>query len=372
MNLLHTARPWRKFLTMLTLLCGALQAQAEVGLSRLMVGDMPVTLVYPTRAAEAPLALGPFVLNVALDAAPADPSEPADGRRRLIVMSHGTGGNALSDHDLAATLARAGFVVAQPEHAGDNFRDVSGSGPVSWAQRPGEVSRVIDALGRHPAWGARLQLDRVGVHGMSAGGVTALSLAGAQWSVLQLVRHCLAHADEDAGFCFSGLPTAEAQAARRASFERARGAREADLPAEMTAWHGGRARADGADPRADPRPDPRVAAITLSVPVAAIFSAESLARIAVPVGVLRAGRDEWLLPRFHADHVVAHCSRCRLLARLESAGHIELLSPWPQSVARRVAALQPRGGSPEPGFDAAERTAAFQAVAGFFRQQLAQ
>jgi predicted dienelactone hydrolase len=365
MNLLHTSRLARKFLTMLTLLCGALQAQAEVGLSRLMVGDLPVTLVYPTQAAEASLALGPFVLNVALDAAPA---EPAEGRRRLIVMSHGTGGNALSDHDLAATLARAGFVVAQPEHPGDNFRDVSRSGPVSWAQRPGEVSRVIDALAQHPAWGARLQLDRVGVHGMSAGSVTALSLAGAQWSVLQLVRHCLAHADEDAGFCFSGLPTAEGQAARRASFERARGASEADLPAELTAWHGGFSRADGVDPR----PDPRVAAVTLSVPVAAIFSAESLARIAVPVGVLRAGHDQWLLPRFHADHVLAHCSRCTLLARLDSAGHMDLLSPWPQAVARSVAALQPRGGTPEPGFDVTERTAAFQAVAGFFRQQLAQ
>ena len=371
MKLYHPLRHMRKFLgpLMLTLFCGALQAQAQaqvrIGMSRLMAGDLPVTLVYPTQVAEAPLAQGPFVLNVALDAAPLDPT---DGRRRLIVMSHGTGGNAVSDHDLAATLARAGFVVAQPEHAGDNFRDVSKAGPVSWAQRPGEVSRVIDALGQHPVWGPRLQLDRVGVHGMSAGGVTALSMAGAQWNILQLVRHCLAHADEDAGFCFSGLPTADAQAARRAGFERARGVADADLPAELKAWHGGQARAEGADPR----PDPRVAAISLSVPVAAIFSAESLARIAVPVGLLRAGRDQWLLPRFHTDKVLSHCGRCTLLARLDGAGHMDLLSPWPQDVARSVGALQPRGGLPEPGFDAAERTAAFKAVAGFFRQQLPQ
>jgi hypothetical protein len=36
-----------------------------------------------------------------------------------------------------------------------------------------------------------------------------------------------------------------------------------------------------------------------------------------------------------------------------------------------VAALQPRGGLPEPGFDPVERAAAFEAVARFFMLQLA-
>ena len=82
----HPLRHVRKFLGLLMLFCGALQAQAQtpaqVGMSRLMAGDLPVTLVYPTQVAEAPLALGPFVLNVALDAAPAWPAHrrppPAD------------------------------------------------------------------------------------------------------------------------------------------------------------------------------------------------------------------------------------------------------------------------------------------------------
>jgi predicted dienelactone hydrolase len=55
---------------------------------------------------------GPFELDVAPDA------EPLPGLRRLIVMSHGTGGSPLPDHALAATLVRAGFVVAQPPRAG--------------------------------------------------------------------------------------------------------------------------------------------------------------------------------------------------------------------------------------------------------------
>jgi predicted dienelactone hydrolase len=338
----------------------ALQAQADVGLTRLMAGDLPVTLVYPTDARASVTVQGPFELNVAVDAA------PRAGRHRLVVMSHGTGGSASADHDMAATLARAGFVVAQPLHAGDNFQDASQAGPVAWARRPQEVSRVIDLLAQHPAWGPRLQLDRVGVHGMSAGGVTALSLAGAQWSILQLVRHCVEHADDDLGFCFNGLATPDAQATRRASFERARGVPDAFLPAALKLVQGGRSPAESADPR----PDPRVAAVSVAVPVAAIFSAESLARIQVPVAVVRAGRDQMLQPAFHTDHLLRNCTRCSLVATLEGAGHTDLLSPWPASVARSMAAKEARGGAPEPGFDPRERQAAFRALAAFFQQQL--
>ena len=88
-----------------------------VGMAQIQVGGMPVTLVYPTLQPARSVTNGPFVLQVAPDAT------PQPGLRRLVVMSHGTGGSAQSDHTLAATLARAGFVVAQPLHAGDNYKD---------------------------------------------------------------------------------------------------------------------------------------------------------------------------------------------------------------------------------------------------------
>lgn len=92
---------------------------------------------------------------------------------------------------------------------------VGDAGSNAWITRPQEVSRLIDALAVNPAWSPLLQLDKVGVHGISAGGATALSLAGAQWRVLDLVQHCLACADPspttegDAGFCFNGLADSE-------------------------------------------------------------------------------------------------------------------------------------------------------------------
>lgn len=336
-------------------------AWAQVGLKNVVLADMPVTLTYPTATASRPTTIGPFTVTVAPDA------EPLPGRRRLVVISHGSGGSALADHALAAALVREGLVVAQPLHRGDNHRDQRDAGPVSFERRPGEVTRLIDALAADAQWAPRLALDRVGVHGMSAGGVTALALAGAQWRLLNLVRHCGAHGQQDAGFCFTGATDEESRRRRQASFDSARGVPEVFLPAALTTLHGGRTPTADAT---DPRPDPRIAAATVAVPVAAIFSAESLARVHVPVGVVAADRDEVLLPAYHSSHVLKHCTRCVLLAELPGAGHFDLLSPWPDSVARAVAAQYAQGGLPVAGFDGRLREAAQAQVAAFHRSQL--
>lgn len=336
-------------------------AQAQVGMSEWRVGALPVTLVYPTQATSKTQSFGAFTIDVARNAA------PLNQRQRLIVISHGTGGSAIADHALAATLARAGFVVAQPLHAGDNYLDTRDAGPVAFERRPREVSQVIDALAKDPLWSARLDLTRVGVHGMSAGGVTGISLAGGQWRTINLARHCNAHAKDDASFCYQGAKDGAARAERQANHDRARYIPDFFLPADLTTPRGGRTHTPD---NADPRPDPRVASITLAVPLAAIFSPESLARIRVPVGVVSAQRDEVLVPRFHSAHLLANCKRCTLLADLPGAGHFDVLWPWPDSVAREVAALQVRGGMPVPGFDARQREAAHAKIASFHRQHL--
>lgn len=334
--------------------------QAQIGMSEIQVGGLPVTLVYPTASPAQAISFGAFVVNVAREA------QPQTKSHRLIVLSHGTAGSALADHSLAAALAKAGFVVAQPLHAGDNFRDSSKAGPTAFQTRPAEVSHVIDALAKHPQWSARLALDQVGVHGMSAGGVTGLALAGGQWRTLNLVQHCNRVQAADEGFCFQGAASGEARAARLANFERAKNVPEAFLPAEIKALHGGRT------PSADQpeiRPDKRIAALTLSVPVAAIFSAESLARIKIPVGLVTAKDDQVLVPRYHSEHVLSHCRSCQRLVDLQ-AGHFDLLSPWPEAVAREVAAAQVRGGLPTPGFEAKQRDAAFAQIVQFHLKHL--
>lgn len=343
-------------------------AQAQVGRTMLTLAGGPVALSYPTDAVATPQRMGPFDVTVAPDAA------PRPGQRRLVVMSHGTAGSALPDQALASSLAQAGFVVAQPLHAGDNYLDSSQAGPAAFRSRPQEVLRLIDALAADPVWSARLALDQVGVHGMSAGGVTGLALAGAQWRTLGLVQHCQQHVEEDIGFCLNGALTDGQQAARRASYERARGVPEAFLPAELTRWEGGRTppKDAPAQPAApfDPRPDPRIAVVTLAVPVAALFSPDSLARIRIPVGVLGADHDEVLLPALHSRHVLQHCGACTSLGELPGAGHFDVLAPWPAELAAQVAGQQVRGGMPVPGFDPAERRAAVARIVEFHRQVL--
>lgn len=332
-----------------------------VGLSRLMLDGLPVTLVYPSSAAAAPLQEGSFVLQVALD------GPPAPGVFPLVLMSHGSGGNALADHALAATLARAGLVVAQPQHAGDSWRDSSRAGPEAWRSRPGEMLQALDALSSHPQWGPRLRVDRVGVHGMSAGGMTALALAGGQWRTLDMVRHCLAHGEQDSGFCYFGLPDEAARAQRRASYERARGVPELFLPRALKAVHGGR---DGRDGREDPRPDARVGAVSVAVPVVAPFLSDSLARIGVPVGLVSAGRDTVLRPSFDAGRLLQHCRRCETLAELPTAGHFDLLAPWPADLAARMATVHAQATPSGPALDPAERQRAFDAIAAFHQLHL--
>lgn len=352
-------------LTALTTLAMALgssgHAAAQVGLTEWRAGALPVTLVYPTAAMARPFSQGPFTIQVALNA------PPRETRQRLVVISHGAGGSAIADHALAASLARAGFVVAQPLHEGDNYRDQRLTGPQTFQRRPLEVTQVINALAQDPAWSDRLALDKVGVHGMSAGGVTGLSLAGAQWRLLNLVRHCNAHPQADEAFCFQGANDPAARKERQRTYDRARYIPDFLLPGQLKTLHGGRTPTAS---QPDPRPDPRVAAVSLAVPLAAIFSPESLARIRVPVGVVSAQRDEVLLPRFHSVHVQQHCRTCSVLADLPGAGHFDVLWPWPESVARDVAARQVRGGLPMSGFDGRLRDAAHAKIVAFHRQHL--
>lgn len=319
-------------------------ALAQTGMTEMKAGNLPVTLVYPTEARNTAHAFGPFRIEAALGAA------PRRGNGRLVVLSHGSAGSAIAHFDLARTLADAGFVVATPEHEGDNWRDKRLAGPESWKRRPGEITQTIDAVLKDARFAPLLKGDRVGVHGMSAGGVTGLTLAGGEWSMARLISHCVTHASTDAGFCFYDLRGA-AREERAAVYARG------DAPPGADALQGGAAARD-----------PRVAAIALTVPLAAVFTPESLARIQLPVGVMEASADKLLLPRFHSSYVLAGCARCTSLGPLQGAGHFDVLSPWPEAISKPLA--QVPGWGPEPGFDRAALPASYRRIAAFFAKEL--
>lgn len=327
-------------------------AFGQVGMRELTVDTLPITVVYPTEEKVVRLERGSFQLDVAMNA------KGKVGNRRLIVMSHGTAGSALSDHLLASSLAKAGYIVAQPLHTGDNFKDASKAGPESFKTRPLEISKTINALVTDPQLGNLFDATKVGVHGMSAGGATALTVAGAKWNMLTMIQHCGKNLEEDLGFCLSGTGHDKvAQTKRRVQYQTGALVPEAYLPAELKTLFGG-------------ANDERIRVVTVSVPVAAIFTAESLSKITIPVGVLAASNDEWLLPKFHSEYVLKQCKACVSLGTLPNAGHMDLLAPWPTAVANSVGAQATRGGMPNPKFDEKDRILGFERIIKFFNQHL--
>ena len=344
--------PLSRFLTRLlaatavTWAAGATCAHAGMGLAVLpgLQGDGPVTVFYPTPEADQPVRRSPFTVLVAPQAA------PVQGNGRLVVLSHGSGGGPWVHTDLARALVDAGFMVALPEHRGDNARDAAEAGPVSWKRRPEEVSRAIDAVAAAPQFAPLLSLDRVGVVGQSAGGHTALSLAGGEWSPKRFLAHCEAHLAEDFNACvgtftlltggwLDGLKKAVALGVLRQRFD----------DAEPVRAH-----------------DPRIAVAVAGVPAAADFDLESLRKPRIPLGLVTAGRDIWLTPGWHGEAVAAACTPCTRIAHLPEAGHSVMLSPAPPA---DVLGRTDRHLLADPeGFDRAVLPALDQRIVAFLAQ----
>lgn len=327
------------------LLSLATPAQAAVGLTELpgIDGDGPVTVFYPSGDPEKALTRGPFTVNVAQKGA------PRKGNGRLVVISHGSGGSPWTYTDIARTLVDTGFTVAFPDHRGDNYKDTSGIGPASWRRRPAEVSRAIDAVGKDARLAPLLQLDRVGVYGMSAGGHTALSLAGGRWAPAVLARHCEAHLAEDFASCVG--PSTSLTGGVFDGFKKS-------VSRWIIAWRLNDAAWVSYE-------DARVKAVVAGVPFAADFDMQSLAAPRVPLGLVVAGKDIWLTPRFHSDAVRTACKPCELVADIPGGGHGALLSPMPP-LSGRLAELI----NDPPGFDRKVLPEVDRKIAAFFRKHL--
>jgi len=326
--------------------CTAAASQASVGLSEIAATseDGPVTLYYPSSSEARPTQRGKFVWTLAAQ------GTPVRGNGRLVVISHGSGGAPWVHADLARSLVESGFVVAMPEHRADNYKDDSRPGPESWSQRPAEVSRAIDAVGRDPRLAPLLSLDKVGVYGMSAGGHTALSMAGGQWSPARFKQHCEEDLVDDFQTCvglitrltggwLDGLKKWVALAVIRHRFD------DSTLRSHV---------------------DPRVAAVVAGVPAAADFDMASLANPRVPLGLVTAQQDRWLVPRFHSDRVLQACKPCEHIADLPSGGHGALLSPLPPGLTGLIGDML----NDPPGFDRSVMPEVDRKITAFFGQHL--
>ena len=96
------------------------------------------------------------------------------------------------------------------------------------------------------------------------------------------------------------------------------------------------------------RADPRIAAIVSGVPLAADFDMATLSAPRVPLALVTAQQDKFLVPRFHSEVVLRACSACERLADFPTGGHGALLSPLPPGLSGVAAELlnNPSGFDP--------------------------
>lgn len=304
----------------------------------------PVTVWYPSKTPETTRTMGPFVLSAAWD------GTAVRGNGALILLSHGSGGSATPYWDMARILTEAGFVVAATEHDGDNWQDQTKTGPASWKQRPAEISRAIDRVQKDPRFAPLLDASRVGVYGMSAGGLTALEFSGATWSLSRLVKHCADHFDEDISFCAyreaTGSPgRLDGETRQRLKKQFVEGVASGMVDAKEYGHQ-----------------DSRVKAVVAAVPVGAVIDPASLKTPRVATALIGADLDRVLIPEWHVVALEKACPACVVLGPLRGGGHLSILSPLPESVTAAMGAW----AKDPAGFDRASLVPLYREIAQFF------
>ncbi len=262
-------------------------------------GSMRGIVVYPSGAQGPPSQRGLFTIDATADAAPSTGSFP------LIVVSHGTGGSLATHHDSMTALARAGFVVASVEHPRDNFRDDSGFGTdLQLIGRAHHIVALIDGVLAHAKIGGVVDPSRIGMSGHSAGGYTALLVAGAvpNFALMEEYRKAVP------------FDVYRTRADTVSDFRR--------------------------KPGLDFVADPRVRAIFVMAPALGyVFDRNGLSRVEVPVRLYRSGADELLPHPWNAERIASMLPRRPEYEVLEGAGHFVFLAPCSAAFAARVPSI---------------------------------
>jgi len=87
----------------------------------------------------------------------------------LIMLSHGTGGSAMSIAWLGTALAAHGYIVAAVNHPGNNGLEAyTARGFSTWWERAQDLSVVIDGLLADPMFAAHIDSRRIGAAGFQS------------------------------------------------------------------------------------------------------------------------------------------------------------------------------------------------------------
>lgn len=112
------------------------------------------------------------------------------GARPVVLLSHGSGGNAERLGWIAEKLVGRGMIVVAVNHLGTTSGDSDPfQTPMVW-QRTADLSMALDSILSAPPMGLQPDPQRIAVLGFSLGGHSALGLSGASLSKQAFLDYC--------------------------------------------------------------------------------------------------------------------------------------------------------------------------------------
>ncbi len=255
--------------------------------------NFPAALLYPTDTPSEQVKFGPFQMDLSIGAKIAKGSFP------LVIISHGSGGTNLGYRSIAFALVKQGYVVGIPLHPKDNFKNNRDQGTnQNWKNRPLHIRATIDAILAMPKIATAINADKIAVVGHSAGGYTALAVAGGVADTAHLINLCQSIPTINAPFC--GL------------------VKENKITAEKLINS----------------QDKRIKAIVLMAPVGILFkSADALDKVNIPIFMLRAEKDSELTEPYQSQVIAQNYGNKALLidCTVPNAGHYSFITPFPKA-----------------------------------------
>jgi predicted dienelactone hydrolase len=119
------------------------------------------------------------------------PLAPAPAKFPMIVISHGTGGAALTMSWLGTVLAAHGYIAVGVNHPGNNATEpYTLQGFSMWWERARDLSVLIDSMLADPMFASRIDAGRIGAAGFSLGGYTMIEIAGGITDVDAYLQFC--------------------------------------------------------------------------------------------------------------------------------------------------------------------------------------
>ena len=322
-------------------LSAAVPGRADVGYRAAEIAvdhrevPVPLHLWYPAEEGTPAAFVGRNAMFVGIEVHPG--ARPVPAPAPVVLMSHGSGGNAANLGWIAVELAERGMVVAAPNHPGTTSGDSVPARTVMPWERAWDMVAVLDRLVRDPPGGIEVDPDRVATLGFSLGGHTALRLVGARASKDAFVEYCEGNDALDCGWLREG---------------------GVDLGAIEAPLYEGMDR----DPRV-------VAAVAVDPALARATTAESLAAVEAPVLLLSLGARDALPAAFDLDSMAVALPDARRRF-VEGAVHFSFLGACRTLGRIVIGALEEEPICEDPGRPRAEIQAELRAVIGGFLEEV--